>query len=137
MDRRHFCKIATLTLGALALQKNNAAAAPLPVRSEGGGEVLLPVSCRVTVIRRECYQDLQDMYLDDPEEGPCRAFETGDTFLLAEGDACPKAFCPRAWQTICRVLRENGGCAATQRYGLLLASCPDGSRPVVFKIECS
>lgn len=134
MDRRHFCKIATLTIGALGLSKAEAMAACAPSLKEMGEEKL-PSDCRITVVRRECYADLQDMYLDDPEEGPCRAFETGDVFDLRAGERCPKEFCPRAWRMVCNALNENGGCAATLRYGLLLTSCPDGSRPVVFKIE--
>lgn len=134
MDRRHFCKIATLTMGALGLSGSDAIAAAVS-SPKISREETLPVGCKVAVVRRECYSDLQSLYLDDPEEGPCRAFSTGDSFELAAGASCPKEFCPRAWRMVCNALKEGGGCAATLRHGLLLLSCPDGTRPVVFRID--
>ena len=137
MNRRHFCKIASLAVGALSLTGLEGNAAVLSTRRIRKSEQLpvLPAACRVIVERCECYEDLQSLYLDDPEEGACRAFSAGEAFELLAGAECPKNFCPKAWRTVCDTVGENGGCAATLRNGLKLASCPDGSRPVVFRIE--
>ena len=27
--------------------------------------------CKITVLRKECYNDLQEQYLADPKSGPC------------------------------------------------------------------
>lgn len=137
MNRRHFCKLASITIGVLGLSGLEANAAILSTRKIRSNEKLpvLPLGCRITVERCECYEDLQSLYLDDPEEGPCRAFRTGDTFNLPVSAECPKEFCPLAWKVLCGMIGEGNGCAATVRNGLKLLSCPDGSRPVLFKIE--
>ena len=33
--------------------------------------------CKITVIRKECFIDLQEQYLADPKSGPCSMFEVG------------------------------------------------------------
>ncbi len=137
MNRRHFCKLTSIAIGALGLSRLEAGAAVLSTRKVRANEKLpvIPVRCRITVERCECYEDLQNLYLDDPEEGPCRAFRTGDTFELPALAECPKEFCPMAWKVLCSVLGDGRGCAATIRNGLKLFSCPDGTRPVAFRIE--
>ena len=62
-------------------------------------------ACKVTVLDKKCFQDLQGKYLADPQSGPCPCFEVGQTFLFE---------------------RENG---------MMIACCNDGTRPVVFKLE--
>ena len=32
---------------------------------------------KITVLRRECYQDLQEDYLANPKAGPCQLFHDG------------------------------------------------------------
>lgn len=134
MNRRHFCKISMMALGAAGLSKVDSFAATTQKISDGEN-ITAPSTCAITVIRRECYEDMQSLYLDDPIEGPCRAYQTGDEFNITAGDACPRDFCPKAWRVVCQALKENGGCAATTSPGLILASCPDGTRPVIFKIQ--
>lgn len=137
MNRRHFCKMASLAVGALGLSGLDANAAILSTRRvrPSGPLPTLAARCLITVERCECYVDLQSLYLDDPEEGPCRAFNTGETFRLDASAECPKEFCPKAWRVVCEAVGENGACAATLRSGLKLVTCPDGTRPVVFRIE--
>ncbi|MCM1162660.1 MAG: TIGR04076 family protein [Muribaculaceae bacterium] len=89
---------------------------------------------RVTVLRRACFPDLQDLYLEDPESGPCDSFATGETFDISNG--CPPGFCPRAWSAIQRAIDDASHCPGNPgENGTIIASCPDGTRPVIFKIE--
>ena len=36
--------------------------------------------CKVTVINKRVYPELQERYLADPESGTCPCFEVGDEF---------------------------------------------------------
>lgn len=83
---------------------------------------------RCTVIRRECYADLQSLWLDDPETGPCHRFATGQTLTLSLG-SCPEGFCERAWSAIAAAV-SSSGCSSPA-----IVSCPDGTRPVIFRID--
>ncbi len=83
MDRRRFCKIATLAVGALGLSAVDAQASRLS--GQATPSLKMPCACRVTVIRKECYMDIQSLYLDDPDEGACPACECGDTWTFSCG----------------------------------------------------
>ena len=37
--------------------------------------------CKITVLRREYYQDLADQYLADPQVGKCPLFKEGQEFI--------------------------------------------------------
>ncbi len=127
MDRRHFCKIAALAAGAFALS---------PLASQAAGVFALRRRGRVRVLRRECFTDLQSMYLDDPERGACEAFTPGEEFDLS-GDR-PEGFCPRAWESIIRCAEEASHCPGNPgEQGVIITSCPDGTRPVIFRVELS
>ena len=44
--------------------------------------------CKITVIDKRCYADLQEKYLADPKSGPCPLFEIGQEFILErDGEA--------------------------------------------------
>lgn len=65
--------------------------------------------CKITVLRKELYPDLQRQYLADPESGPCPIFEVGQEFLLERSDArddfwhmLDGKFCSEAWDCISR-----------------------------------
>lgn len=125
MDRRQFCKIAALTAGAFGLGTLRGSASAL-----AGG----PLRGRVTVVRRECYHDLQSLYLDDPETGPCRVFSPGESWDLAMG--LPEGFCPRAREVIESSAARLASCPGGRPEDLaVIVCCPDGTRPVVFRIE--
>lgn len=126
MDRRRFCKIAALTAGAFTLG---------PLASRAGGSVhTMPRRGRVRVLRRECFTDLQSLYLDDPERGACDAFNPGEEFDLSGGR--PEGFCPRAWECITRSVEEATHCPRNPgENGVIVTSCPDGTRPVIFRVE--
>lgn len=38
--------------------------------------------CRVTVIDKKCFPELQNKYLADPKSGECPFYNVGDTFLF-------------------------------------------------------
>ncbi len=130
MNRRHFCKIAALAAGAVGINGIEASA----TTSRSGRR--LDRGCPVTVIRRECYEDLQSLYLDDPETGRCEAFSTGDIHTFIPGDTCPQGFCPQAFEAIRRLIAGEASCPGAETTGgVMLLSCPDGTRPVIFKVE--
>ena len=88
----------------------------------------------VTVVRRGLHEDLQSAWLDDPETGRCEMFATGENRRIERGAVCPDGFCRKAWRVIVDAVNEAEMCSKG-RDGVMLVSCPDGSRPVVFKIE--
>lgn len=100
--------------------------------------------CTVEVIRRECFPDLQSRYLDNPESGPCQKFLCGQKFKVTLssflGKEVPEGFCPKAWQAIRNHVEDVLGLSDKDRCGCALADnaviacCPDGTRPVIFKI---
>lgn len=139
MNRRRFCRVAALgALGsALGLKATAATAAPGLADSAAA-----PRRCRVTVVRRCCFVDLQSCYLDNPDEGPCRAFTEGQTFQATTSEQAPRGFCPVAWECISRHVQAVLDGPAPQPCGVTLdpegavvACCNDGTRPVIFKIE--
>lgn len=107
--------------------------------------------CKVTVLATPCDEGLQREYLADPEAGPCPVFHVGEEFLFErEGDRDdfwhfgadldPRFPCAEAWDCISRSTYTalQGGTpmrnwCADER--VMIASCNDGTRPVVFKIE--
>lgn len=136
MNRRSFCKLAALAAGFAAIKGNAAEAFAGRQQSTLRG-------CRVTVIRRQCFQDLQSRYLDDPELGPCSMFTEGQEFVVDSSclNDVPAGFCPKAWKCICshvaEVLDSDTGydCGSAPVDHAVIACCNDGTRPVVFKIS--
>lgn len=91
-------------------------------------------SCRMTVVRRECHTDLQALFLEDSEAGPCKCFESGQEQSLTKGMECPEGFCPLMWSTICRGVASSP-CSATLHNSVKLVCCPDGTRPVIVRLD--
>ena len=121
--------------------------------------------CKVTVIDKKCFTDLQEQYLADPHSGPCSCYNVGDEFLFCRGDgkdhfwhagldslvktnADPNTvaggpsipFCAEAWDAISRYVYAalQGGSIMkgwTNDEKMMIACCNDGTRPVIFKIE--
>lgn len=100
-------------------------------------------SCKIQVIRRECFSDLQSRYLDDPEAGPCPLFKCGQELTVTPANISDfengKLFCPKAWtcirQHVMQTLAHSGKqCGTTHTGKSIIACCSDGTRPVVFKI---
>lgn len=135
MNRRKFCRIGALALLGTAI---GAKAAP-----RSAADTTLR-RARISVVRRNCFVDLQSRYLDDPETGCCTAFTEGQTFTVdaRAGSGCPDGFCPLAWECIRHHVEGVLGTSTQRSCGLsdpdggaVIACCSDGTRPVVFKIE--
>ena len=91
MNRRKFFKAAGLSALAVTAGMN-----PLP--SEGAklsyatpqtnrlmnDNKKMKHKCKITVLKRECYQDLQAKYLADPKSGPCPFFREGQEIIVAQ-----------------------------------------------------
>ena len=83
----------------------------------------------------------KDMFGDNPPVnftgGPeCDHFKVGQEFLY-DGNF-PTGFCPWAFADIQRDiihLRFNGDFPHIQEKGVILSSCTDGLRPVIFKLS--
>ncbi len=103
--------------------------------------------CRVTVIDKKCFPELQSKYLADPKSGECPFYNVGDTFLFErygdedtfwrEGNGTQ---CAEAWGCISRYIYTalQGGSIMrnwTNDEHMMIACCNDGTRPVIFKIE--
>lgn len=127
MDRRKFLKL-SLAGGALAL---------FPSNIKGMALNSAHPQCRVSVVRRNCFDDLQSCYLDDPEAGGCTMFSDDFSEILALGGEMPHnlrgKFCEKAWSALCAAVSEDAGCSFSAK--TTLASCGDPTRPVIFKIE--
>ena len=99
--------------------------------------------CKITVLRREFYQDLADQYLADPNVGKCQAFHEGQEFIVdREGffHMLDGKFCYEAWDCISRYVYAalQGGSIMrgwTNDEKMMITCCNDGTRPVIFKLE--
>lgn len=103
--------------------------------------------CKITVIDKKCFADLQEQYLADPKSGPCPFYQVGDEFLFeryGEEDTFWRAGngtqCAEAWDCISRYVYTalQGGSIMrnwTNDERMMIACCNDGTRPVVFRIE--
>lgn len=119
--------------------------------------------CRVTVLDKKCFPELQQSYCADREAGPCPCYRVGDTYLFErfggadhfwrmglgtlEGEDAPGVagsaslpHCSEAWDAISRYIYtalQGGdimrGWMADRR--VMIACCNDGTRPVVFEIR--
>lgn len=99
--------------------------------------------CKITVLKKECYRDLQETYLADPKSGPCAFFEEGQEWIV-DGENFFRmmngTFCSEAWDAISRYVytATQGGSIMkgwTNDEKVMIACCNDGTRPVVFKLE--
>ncbi|MGN1015083.1 MAG: TIGR04076 family protein [Butyricicoccus sp.] len=103
--------------------------------------------CKITVIDKKCYADLQEQYLADPKSGECPFYHVGDEFVF-ERYAGKDDFwtmgkgsqCSEAWDCISRYVYTalQGGSIMrnwTNDERMMIACCNDGTRPVIFKIQ--
>jgi len=102
---------------------------------------------KITVLRKELFDDLQKEYLADPMSGPCPLFEVGQEFILERNEQrddfwnmMDGKFCSEAWDSISRYVYAGlqGGSIMrgwTKDENVMIACCNDGVRPVIFKIE--
>ena len=99
--------------------------------------------CKITVLRKECFADLQEEHLADPKSGVCPMFEVGQEFLVDGRNYSQMLngqFCAEAWDAVSRYVYAalQGGSIMkgwTNDEKMMIACCNDGTRPVIFKIE--
>ncbi len=99
--------------------------------------------CRITVIRREYFQDLTEQYLADPQGGRCPYFKEGQEFVVdmtGYFQMLNGEFCSEAWGCISHYIYAalQGGSIMrgwTNDEKVMIACCNDGTRPVIFKLE--
>jgi uncharacterized repeat protein (TIGR04076 family) len=99
--------------------------------------------CKITVLRRELYEDLQAEYLANPNYGKCELFQEGQEWIVDEQSywtMLDGQFCAYAWDAISKWVYTaiQGGSMLrgfTKDENVIIASCIDGTRPVIFKLE--
>lgn len=94
--------------------------------------------CKITVLKTTCFKDLADVYVKDPQYGPCPVHKEGEVFVTGGifGNEMPEGFCAMAYQAL--VMPVNvliGGGKVLGFDETHIACCTDGLRPVVFKLE--
>ena len=103
--------------------------------------------CKLTVIDKKVFGDLQEKYLADPKSGACPFYEVGTEYFFERyGDEDTfwtqgkGAHCSEAWDCFSRYVYTalQGGSIMrhwTNDEHMMIACCNDGTRPVIFKIE--
>jgi uncharacterized repeat protein (TIGR04076 family) len=103
--------------------------------------------CKVTVIDKKVFSDLQEKFLADKKSGECPFYKIGDEFIFERyGDEDTfwtmgkGSQCSEAWDCISRYIYTalQGGSIMrnwTNNENFMIACCNDGTRPVIFKIE--
>ncbi len=137
ITRRRFCKLSALAAFAMTVIPEKLFASP-------GTKVRLSGRCSIDVIRCQCFTDLQCRYLDDPEAGPCARFHVGDRIEITPENVRSMVssgkICPQAWRAlepyVMAALSPNPTeeCAPALTDNQAIVSCPDGTRPVIFKV---
>lgn len=139
MNRRHFCKIASLAAASIGLNPIEAGGVNLhdaPRRDDrAGANGRITSPCRITILRREFHPDLQALFLDDPDAGPCPNFESGDEVRLEAGSGCPDGFCPRLWDAVRSWVNADDRCTRQLHSSTAAIACPDGTRPVIVRVD--
>ena len=98
--------------------------------------------CKVTVLDKKCFPDLQERYLADPASGPCSCFEVGQEFLFSREDGRddfwhfgrdldPAFPCAEAWDCVSRYIYT-----ALQGGSVTLAD-PSATRENIDAVETS
>lgn len=96
------------------------------------------VKCKITVLKTTLQEDLVKEYITEEGYGPCPVFKEGQTFVTTGifGNDRPEGFCSEAWQAM--IMPVNvliGGGKVLGINEVHIASCADGLRPVIFRIE--
>ena len=97
--------------------------------------------CKITVMKKELYEDLQREFLADPQLGKCQYFEEGQEFLVDRKECYRMMngkFCSEAWDCIGKyvyLILHGGEFYWTKEKNSVLVCCNDPTRPVIFKLE--
>lgn len=119
--------------------------------------------CKMTVLDKKLYPELQAQYCADPEAGPCPCYRVGDEYVferygqaddfwrmgagtLAAGAAESVAgsagvpHCSEAWDALSRYIYAALQGGSIMRGWMkdereMITCCSDGTRPVIFKLQ--
>lgn len=103
--------------------------------------------CKMTVIDKKVFPDLQEKFLADKKSGACPFYQVGAEYIFERyGDEDTfwtqgkGAHCAEAWDCFSRYVYTalQGGAIMrgwTNDERMMIACCNDGTRPVIFKIE--
>ena len=103
--------------------------------------------CKVTVIDKKLYPELQQRYIAEPNVGVCPFYQVGQEFIFERYGNVDDFWtmgkgtqCSEAWDCISRYIYTalQGGSIMhgwTNDDRVMIACCNDGTRPVIFKIE--
>ncbi len=100
-----------------------------------------PSGVKVKVLK--CF-NMNEVFKDPPIKirynGPCDSFKDGQEFILGaeKTPSMPEGFCSFAWDTLfpwIMITRSGGDLEFYEDRGVAVISCPDGLRPVIFKLE--
>ena len=96
---------------------------------------------KITVVKKFVAEDLVRDFVEEEKKsqgfGLCDAFQDGQEFILEKPNK-PDGFCSWAFADINRdiiTIMSGGSLPWISKEGVAIASCTDGLRPVVFKIE--
>ncbi|WP_312812467.1 TIGR04076 family protein [Sedimentibacter sp.] len=95
---------------------------------------------KITVLKTLYHEDLVKEYLLPDQQaayGPCYRHHVGQEFIIDSFDK-PEGFCSWAWSDIHREFISvmfNADFPNFKDEGTIIATCTDGLRPVVFKVE--
>ncbi|MHA2290334.1 MAG: TIGR04076 family protein [Promethearchaeota archaeon] len=99
-----------------------------------------PSKVKITVVKQFLPKDIfgHDFTLVSGNKVTNCSLKEGDEFISKGKGVMPKMFCPHAWNSIYRIvhlLTWGGGYSETIGDNLAFGVCPDGLRPVIFKLE--
>ena len=92
---------------------------------------------KITVLKRDIYQEFIDEYAKDKDFPVCPKVEDGQVYIL-DSVGMPENFCSWAWADIHRdvITIWNGGSYDWMKNkNTIITCCTDGLRPVTFKVE--
>lgn len=148
MNRRKFLKLAgssvlTVAIGGRFQAVNGKELFYDKSEIETKNNSVMKHKCKITVLKRECYKDLQEKYLADPKSGPCPFFHEGQEIMVDSDNffhMLDGKFCSEAWDCISRYVYAalQGGSIMrgwTNNERMMITCCNDGTRPVIFKLE--
>ncbi|MCJ7635683.1 TIGR04076 family protein [Candidatus Bathyarchaeota archaeon] len=97
---------------------------------------------KVTVIRKMRIEDVYGKTLPKVSKdfkSPCQLqFKEGDAFIFEKGKPVPEGFCSWAYADMQRDIVHllfDGNFPWMEEKGVTYATCTDGLRPVVFRLE--
>ena len=99
----------------------------------------MPSNVKITVVKNLSPEDIfgEKFYRPSGEELTKCSYKEGESFITIDGNM-PEGFCHHAWFGLYKnvsVLKNGGGFPNWTGENMIFTACPDGIRPVIFKVE--